>query len=50
MAIGFRSFDQRMANLEYHDQGLITEAFSKKDLDVIVPKDASLQGQAVIQG
>ena len=45
MAIGFRSFDQRMANLEYHDQGLITEAFSKKDLDVIVPKVARVVGR-----
>ena len=40
MAIGFRSFNQRMANLEHHDQGLITEAFGKKDLDILVPKVA----------
>ena len=44
MAIGFRSFDQRMANLEHHDQGLITEAFSKKDLDKAIPKLAKVVG------
>jgi len=46
MAIGFRSFNQRMANLEYHDQGLITEAFSKKDLDVVIPKLARVVGKS----
>ena len=44
MAIGFRSFNQRMANLEHHDQGLITEAFSKKDLDKVIPKLAKVVG------
>ena len=46
MAIGFRSFNQRMANLEHHDQGLITEAFSKKDLDVVIPKLARVVGRS----
>ena len=46
MAIGFRSFDQRMANLEYNDQGLIAEAFSKKDLDVVIPKLARVVGRS----
>ena len=46
MAIGFRSFDQRMANLEHHDQGLVTEAFSKKDLDVVIPKLARVVGKS----
>ena len=46
MAIGFRSFDQRMANLQHHDQGLITEAFSKKDLDVVIPKLARVVGRS----
>lgn len=37
---GFRSFNDRMASLEQNDLGLVTEAFSKKDLDVLVPKVA----------
>ena len=46
MAIGFRSFDQRMANLEHNDLGLVTEAFSKKDLDVVIPKLARVVGRS----
>ena len=46
MAIGFRSFDQRMANLEHHDKGFIAEAFSKKDLDVVIPKLARVVGKS----
>jgi len=46
MAIGFRSFDQRMATLDHHDQGLVTEAFSKKDLDIVIPKLARVVGKS----
>ena len=45
MALGFVSFNQRMQVLEKNDMGLISEAFSKKDLDVVIPKVARVVGR-----
>ncbi len=42
---GFRSFNDRMASLEQNDMGLVTEAFSKADLDKVIPKLARVVGR-----
>ena len=43
---GFRSFNDRMTNLEQNDLGLVTEAFSKADLDKVIPKLARVVGRS----
>ena len=43
---GFISFNQRMKVLEKNHMGLVTEAFSKKDLDVVIPKLARVIGRS----